>query len=126
MRAFIVGCGWVAIAGCGVPAELQKEDFADRAADAVCRRTRECDRGAFDTSYFGLADCRATVSRDLRAFVGLMDETECEYDGAKASDAYTEVLEMSCEDFYEGEFEQATSEIWGDCGFFTFPTTSSG
>lgn len=106
----------VLLAGCAsAPEEIPDEDFAYWGARALCERTRECQRGAFDASYFSMADCRAHLELLLQETYDLYETLDCDYRAAKAGDAYRDIMEMSCEDFYEGDYNESTAEIWDEC-----------
>ena len=106
------------LVACGAPEEIPKEDFPSAGADVICDRMAECARGQYDAAFFGSADCRAEFERDLGDLVDLNDAFDCDYDPREAAAAWIETREMSCEDFYEGEYLTAAEDIWGDCGGF--------
>ena len=104
------------LTGCGsAPQEIPDEDFALWTAKALCERTRECQRGVFEASYYSMADCRAHFERLLQQTYDALDALDCDYRAREAGEAYTEIIEMSCESFYEGDYNEATVEIWDDC-----------
>jgi hypothetical protein len=80
-------------------------------------------RGTFDSSFFGLSDCKSTMEVDLQRLVDQMQERSCDYDAGRAGTAWVDVDEMTCEEFYEGEANEVMAEIWGECatppGYYT-------
>jgi hypothetical protein len=123
MRIIIVGV-LVLLVGCGAPAQIQQADFAERMASALCDRTHECMRGAFDAQYFDRDDCRSHVEISLRGLVTALDESgaDCVYDATRAGAAYADLLEMSCERVYENAYVESLSAVW-DCDVFLPPVT---
>ncbi|MEQ1566520.1 MAG: hypothetical protein ABMA64_12835 [Myxococcota bacterium] len=99
--------------GCRPTAILQ-EGYGPFLADGVCERTRECARGAFDSLYFGMEDCRDSWERALNRTVTELADSDCDYDAARAAEVYNELLDMSCEDFVEGKYQEAALDVW-DC-----------
>ena len=119
------------LSGCifgGTPAEIPDEDFAFWGAKVVCDKMRECDRGSYEALYFSMADCRASQEVELQAQYDWADEVDCDYRPKKAGEAYEAILEMSCEDWYEGEWWEDYQEIWDDnCLNYTYtPYTTYG
>ena len=110
-----IGAGLVvALAGCA-PQEIPEDRFADQGAQLYCQRTRECALGDFKASYYGMADCREHVARDLEELVEFADDIDCDYDPDGAARAWNNLAEMSCENFYEGGFFEDFDKIWDDC-----------
>jgi hypothetical protein len=109
---------WVVLGlhACFAPQEIPEDEFAARAAEVMCRRTRECARGDFDTVFYGMGDCVRTLELLYAGVVEGNAEADCDYDPGRAADAWVEVVEMSCEDFYEGAYTEPIDDIWGNCG----------
>ena len=110
----------LALAACGAPAEIPEDEYAHWLAQAVCARTRECARGLFDSAYYGLADCEETNERAFLATVDQRDQQDCDYSAADAGNAYADILEMSCEHFYEGDGFESANDAWDDCPVYTY------
>ena len=107
------------------PEQIPKDELARWVADVVCRRTAECMRGTFESTFYGRSDCRATLERDYGELVRSFDDAGCDYSAGAAGDAVIELDEMTCEQFYEGDGNEAVAEIWADCGptYPTYPTS---
>lgn len=105
----------LAALGCGttVPDEIPEEEFATWAAAVSCERTQECALSAFEVAYYGMADCRASEERAWATTVDLLKD--CDYSESRASDRLRDVQEMDCDDWYEGDAQEALAEVWGDC-----------
>jgi hypothetical protein len=116
MRILTVGVGLIGVlTACGVPDTIPQGEYAQRIAEVSCERVRECQRGAFDSSYFSMDDCREHQRRIQASVVEDLDELGCDYDAKKAADLWVKVHDMSCENFYEGEYLEEADEVWGDC-----------
>jgi hypothetical protein len=116
MRILAVAVGLVALlTACGPPDSIPQGEYAQRVAEVYCERTRECARGAFDANYFGMEDCEEHARRLNASVVEDLDELGCDYDAKKAADLWVKMHDMSCENFYEGEYLEDADEVWGDC-----------
>lgn len=108
---------WLAVAGlmACVPGEIAEDRFPAIAADAFCNRYQECARGAFQSAYFGMADCQRELESGLEDLASVADDLACDYSEAGAGDAVRELLEMDCEDFYEGDYLNDFDKVWDGC-----------
>lgn len=105
----------LALIGCGPPASIAQGEFAAEMAAVSCDRLKECARGDFESAYFGMEDCRATVERSLSSLVKDLDDADCDYNANAAGDLWVLVHDMSCEKFYEAEYVDEQNDVWGDC-----------
>jgi hypothetical protein len=114
---------FAAVSGCvfgGIPNEIAEEDLARVAAPVLCNRVRECDRGTYDSVFFGAADCRDEWEHAMDLVVQSVQDLDCEYDAAGAGAALDEISQMSCEDFVEAEGLDTLDLIWADCFLAVF------
>jgi hypothetical protein len=103
------------VSGCfGIPDEIDQQDLPKDGAAVVCSRLRECTRGLYDSTYFGRSDCRDEEEVRIQDIVQGADGDNCAYSAAGAGDALQEIDDMSCEDFVDGEADEALFLIWGD------------
>jgi hypothetical protein len=116
MRIIAVAGGIVALlTACGPPDTIPQGEYAQRVAEVSCDRVRECMRGAFDAGFFSMDDCVEHGRRLNASIVEELDELGCDYDAKKAADLWVKIHDMSCENFYEGDYLEDQEEVWGDC-----------
>ena len=120
VRHIITALGIVLVGGCSSYGKVPEDRFPEAAGDALCQRWRECERGSFERDFYSMSDCREHLEREFIELVDLADDLDCEYDSRGAGDALNNLLEMSCEDFYEGEFYEDYDKIWDDCSLVYF------
>lgn len=100
---------------CGAPTKIDRKDYPKELSAVFCTRIKECARGDFESAYFGTADCERTWERQFEEFAKFAEDGDCDYDAKAAADLWVLVNEMSCEKFYEGEYEEESNDVWGDC-----------
>lgn len=98
-----------------VPSDIPENRFSSVAADAFCQRYQQCSRGAFQASYFGMADCRREVGSGLDDLASIADDLACDYSDSGAGSAVQDLLEMDCDDFYEGDYLNDFDKVWDGC-----------
>lgn len=113
------------VLGCAeAPDEIPRDEFARWTADVVCDRSRECMRGEYDREFYGHDDCTATVEMLYDALADSFEDLGCDYAAGRAGSAVAEIDAMTCEEIYEGELEEALSDVWDGCaGYPTEPYT---
>lgn len=119
MRAFqllSVASLLAALFACGAPTKIDQKDYPKELSAVFCDRIKECARGDFESAYFGMTDCERTWERQFEDFSKEADDADCDYDAKAAADLWSLVQDMSCEKFYEGEYEEESRDVWGeDC-----------
>lgn len=88
------------------------DSFPQKATNVLCERYYECDRGAFESAYSDLADCKDDDA--LIAYYECFNES-CTFVAKAASECLSEFRSQSCEDLVEGRTPNACEDIYEDC-----------
>lgn len=91
----------LSLVACAIP----EESFPDTYGKAVCKRVRECDKGAFENRYDDLKDCSEDWSSAAETFLDLGDLFGGEYSPGKARSCIDEINAASCGSFSSGSYE---------------------
>jgi len=110
----------VLLVGCGLPSKIKEEDMPRVMGIQICQRLAECDRGNYLSDYYGMNDCVTHQERALEELVDLADDIDCDYSDKGGARAYEDLATMDCDDFYEGEFNEALNKVWDDCALSFF------
>ena len=112
--------GLVLLVGCGLPGSISEKDFARVTGTEYCQRLLECDRGFYLSEYYGMGDCVAHIERDLQDLLDLAEDLDCDYSANGAARAFEDLATMGCDDFYEGDFNNAVDKVWDECALSLF------
>jgi len=102
IRCAVTALALVSLASCG----LTEETWPDEYAAAWCKRSRSCDRSAFDEAWAGTADCRQTLAEWTEdGILGLEEDFPgCDFDLEEGRDCLVAVRDATCEAFLAGDF----------------------
>lgn len=93
--------GPVALIALATACSIDRDDFPDAAADALCDRYRECERADFEDDYADMGEC----IDDWAAFVDdVLDVEEAfggEYDADVGRDCISAIRSADCNDLDE-------------------------
>ncbi len=116
----LVFAALLGLMACGAPAEIQEKHFAAQGSGLICDRLKECARGEYLREYYGHSDCAAHWEIVLEDYIDVADDLDCDYSSEGAARAYNDLSDMSCENFYEGDYIEDFDKIWDDCALSFF------
>jgi hypothetical protein len=96
---------WIVIAvvmvGCIPPKEA---DYPDVWAGVDCARQQECDKGAFESDWSDMDDCRSQMADFADSVMDAQDLFGGEYDSKHAGECLSAVRTATCEEFQNNDF----------------------
>ena len=93
---------------------VTQDNYVAKAGHVVCRRSEECDKGAFDSRYDSVGGCQDKFVAYWGSWADCMS-VACTFDAQGGADCISAYRDATCEQYVNGDPVQECDGAWVDC-----------